>query len=40
VCHAYRRVAELWAGGAPGYRARADSARRRLAELPTCRANP
>jgi tetratricopeptide (TPR) repeat protein len=36
VCHAYRRVAELWAAGEPIYRARADSARRRLGELAAC----
>jgi hypothetical protein len=40
VCHAYRRVAELWAGGAPVYRARADSARRRLDDLPACHGVP
>ena len=36
VCDAYRRVATLWADGAPLYRARADSARRRLRELRVC----
>ncbi len=40
VCDAYRRVAELWAGGAAVYRARADSARRRLSDLPVCGATP
>jgi hypothetical protein len=36
VCRAYRRVAELWADGAPVYRARSDSARGRLEALPVC----
>ena len=32
-CRAYRTVARLWAGGEARYRARADSATRRLAAL-------
>jgi hypothetical protein len=36
VCRAYRRVADLWAGGAPIYRVRADSARQRLSNLAVC----
>ncbi|MGH7570205.1 MAG: hypothetical protein ACREL9_14740, partial [Gemmatimonadales bacterium] len=38
VCRAYEAVARLWATGEPRYAARADSARRRAAEL--CRATP
>ena len=33
VCRAYRGVARLWAAGEPRYRARADSAARRLRAL-------
>jgi len=33
ACHAYRDVARLWSQGDPAYRARADSATRRLAAL-------
>ena len=40
LCYAYRRVAALWAAGTPVYRARADTARERLNQLPACRATP